>query len=127
MKVAKRRKGSVPMDLFDCGAILYESQEGEEALRIECAVTSEGALEVMQESDGPLTSWCFEESPHRIEVVVEPMEAERLLEYYHLDELRQLPAVLRLEYTGFDSFQRLRALFKRLAILFDVFEAEIVR
>lgn len=115
------------MDLFDCGAILYESQVGEEALRIECAVTSEGALEVMQESDGPLTSWCFEESPHRIEVVVEPMEAERLLEYYHLDELRQLPAVLRLEYTGFDSFQRLRALFKRLAILYDVFEAEIVR
>lgn len=55
------------------------------------------------------------------------MEAERLLEYYHLDELRQLPAVLRLEYTGFDSFQRLRALFKRLAILYDVFEAEIVR
>ena len=69
MKVAKRRKGNVPMDLFDCGAVLFESQEGEEALRIECAVTPEGALEVMQESDGPLTSWCFEESPHRIEVV----------------------------------------------------------
>lgn len=127
MKVAKRRKGNVPMDLFDCGAVLFESQEGEEALRIECAVTPEGALEVMQESDGPLTSWCFEESPHRIEVVVEPMEAERLLEYYHLDEPRQLPAVLRLEYTGFDCFQRLRSLFKRLAIPYVVFETEMTR
>lgn len=115
------------MDLFDCGAILYESQEGEEDLRIECAVTPEGALGVMQESAGPLTSWCFEESPHRIEAAVGPMEAERLLDYFHLDGAWQLPAVLRLEYTGPDCFQRLRSLFRGLAIPYAVFETEIAR
>lgn len=43
------------LDLFDCGAMLFESDQDEEVLRIECAMTPEGALEVMQESDGPLT------------------------------------------------------------------------
>lgn len=115
------------MDLFDCGAVLYESQEDEEDLRIECAITPEGALEVLQESDGPLTSWCFEESPHRVEALVEPLDVERLLEYYHLDEARQLPAVLCLEYTGFDCFLRLRTLLRRLTIPYTVFEAAIAR
>lgn len=38
------------MDLFDCGAVLYESQEDEEDLRIECAITPEGALEVCRKA-----------------------------------------------------------------------------
>ncbi len=34
------------LDVFDCGAVLFESAEDEEALRIECAVTQEGSLRV---------------------------------------------------------------------------------
>lgn len=108
------------LDLFDCGAVLFESDQDEEALRIECAMTPEGALEVMQESDGPLTEWCFEETPHRIEAVVEPAELDALMEYFHVDEPYQLPAILRLEYTGYDCFLRLRALLRRLAVPYTV-------
>lgn len=115
------------MNLFDCGAVLFESQQDEEDLRIECAVTPEGALEILQESDGPMTQWCFEESPHRIEAVVEPLDLEGLMEYFHADEPHQLPAILRFEYTGYDCFLRLRALLRRLAIPYTVFEAPIVR
>ncbi|MDO4437675.1 MAG: hypothetical protein Q4B77_06995 [Coriobacteriaceae bacterium] len=115
------------MELFDCGAVLFESREGEESLRIECAVTPEGALEVLQESDGPLTSWCFEESPHRIEALVEPLDLKGLMEYLHADDPRQLPAILRFEYTGYDCFMRLRGLLKRLGVPYTVFEAAIVR
>lgn len=115
------------MDLFDCGAVLFESKEDEEDLRIECAVTPEGALEIMQESDGPLTAWCFEESPHRIEATVDPVEVERLLEYFHLDAPQHLPAVLRLEYTGCDCFQQVRALMRRLGIPYEVREERVTR
>lgn len=115
------------LELFDYGAVLFESREGEEALRVECVVTPEGALEVMQESDGPLTEWCFEESLHRVEAVVEPLELEGLMEYFHVDEPRQLPAILRFEYTGFDCFKRLRGLLRRLEIPYVVHEAVIAR
>lgn len=115
------------LDLFDCGAMLFESDQDEEVLRIECAMTLEGALEVMQESDGPLTEWCFEETPHRIEAVVEPAELDALMEYFHVDEPYQLPAILRLEYTGYDCFLRLRALLRRLAVPYTVLEAAIAR
>ena len=115
------------LDLFDCGAVLFESGEGEEGLRVECAVTPEGALSIVQVSEGPLSAWCFEESPHRIEVMVEPMEVERLMEYFHIDEPGQLPAVLRMEYTGYDCCQRIRALLRHLGISYDVEENEVVR
>jgi len=110
------------LDVFDCGAVLFESGEDEEAMRVECAITSEGALGIMQESDGPLTEWCFEESPHRIEVTVPPAGVLGLLDYYHVDEAHMLPAVLRLEYTGYNCFRRIRNLMKRLEIPYEVFE-----
>lgn len=115
------------LDVFDCGAVLYESDEGEEGLRVECAVTPEGALEIVQLSDGPLTAWCFEETPHKIEVAVDPMEVDRLLEYFHIDDVSQLPAMLRMEYTGYDCSQRIRKLMKRLGIAYQVTENQIVR
>ena len=56
------------MDVFDSGAVLFASEEEGEHLRIECAVTSEGSLRIVQESSGPLTQWSFRESPHTVEV-----------------------------------------------------------
>lgn len=117
----------MPMDVFDCGVVLFDSQEDEEDLRVECVVTPEGALEILQESDGPITWWCFEESPHRIEAVVEPMGLEALMGYFHVDEPWQLPAILRLEYTGYDCFSRIRALLRRLVVPYAVYEAPIAR
>lgn len=115
------------LDVFDCGAVLFESGDEEEALRIECAVTQDGKLEIIQESDGPLTQWCFEESPHRLEVEVSRINVQGLLDYFHLDEVRMLPAVLRMEYTGYNCFARIRKLMRNLEIPYNVLEHDIVR
>ena len=115
------------MDLFECGAVLFESDVDEEGLRIECAVTPEGELCVLQESAGPLSEWCFEESPHRIETVAEADAVSGLLEYFHLDARHQLPAVLRMEYTGYDSARQIRTLMKQLELPYRVLEAPILR
>lgn len=114
-------------ELFGPSAVLFESGEGEESLRIECAVSSDGGLLIMQESDGPLTMWCFEETPHRVETEVDSRHAAMLSDYFHLDEVGQLPAVLRMEYTGFDSGQRIRELMRRLEIPYRVLEHAIER
>lgn len=114
-------------DLFECGAVLFESDVDEEALRIECTVTPEGELRVLQESEGPLSEWCFEDSPHRIETFVGAGAVAELLEYFHLETSRQLPAVLRMEYTGYDCGRQIRSLMKRLEIPYRVVEAPILR
>lgn len=114
-------------DLFGCGAVLFESDADEECLRIECAVTPEGELDVLQESAGPLTEWCFEDSPHRIETVVDAISTAELLDYFHLDSARQLPAVLRLEYTGYNCGRLIRDLMNRLEIPYRVIEEPILR
>lgn len=114
-------------DLFDCGAVLFESDVDEEGLRIECVVTPEGELRVLQESEGPLSEWCFEESPHRIETVVDADTTAGLLEYFHLDAPHQLPATLRMEYTGYDCARQIRSLMKRLEIPYRVVEAPVLR
>lgn len=114
-------------DLFGAETVLFESEEGGESLRIECAATEEGGLALMQESDGPLTRWCFEESPHRIETEVAADGACGLLEYFHLDDAEQLPAVLRMQYVGYDCGQRIRALMRRLEIPYRVIENVVER
>lgn len=118
----RREKGARDMDVFDCGVVLFESGERGEGLRVGCAITPEGALEIVQESDGPLAKWCFEETPHCIGVVVGPADVSRLLEYFRLDNVQQLPPVLRLEFTGYGCFDRLRTLMKGLTISCEVHE-----
>lgn len=108
-------------------AVLFESAGEDEALRIECAITREGGLVILQESDGPLTRWCFEESPHRIEVDVLPDQAKGLLAYFHLEDVAQLPPVLRLAYLGYDSGLRIRGLMRRLGVSYRVIENPIER
>lgn len=115
------------MDVFDCGAVLFESADNEETMLIECALLRDGSLNILQESDGPLTEWCFEESPHRVEAEVSPEGVSELLAYFHVDETRMLPSVLRLEFTGYNCFRRLRRLMKDLEIPYTVREHNIVR
>lgn len=115
------------MDVFNSRAVLFESGEEEEALRIECAITQEGALEIVQESAGPLTEWCFEETPHRISAFVNPTDVLKMLDYFHIDESRHLPLAIRLEYTGYDCFRRLRTLMRRLSVPYEVREVSVAR
>lgn len=120
-------RGRAMLDIFDCGAVLFESAEDEETLRVECTVTREGSLRVLQESDGPLTAWCFEETPHRIEAEVSPEGVQELLAYFHVDKARMLPLVLRVEYSGYDCFLRLRKLVRSLRIPYTVYENVLER
>lgn len=104
------------MDVFDCGAVLFEGAEDEEALRVECVVTSEGELLVRQQSDGPVTVWAFDETPHCVELVIDARGVQSLCSYFHVDAPSYLPAVLRMEYTGHDCLQRIRDLCERLGL-----------
>ncbi len=115
------------MDVFDSGAVLFASEEEGERLRIECSITSRGSLHIAQESSGPLTQWSFGESPHTVEATVDPTGVGELLDYFHLDAAHLLPAVLRLEYTGYECFSNLCGLMKRLGIPYEIGEAAIVR
>ena len=58
------------MDLFDERVVLFESDEGGEHLLVTCEPSGMGGLVVRQTSEGPLTQWCFEESPHVVETFV---------------------------------------------------------
>lgn len=109
-------KGSV------ASAVLFASDEGEEALRIECAVTPAGELLLHQESDGDVTWWCFEETPHIMDVVVPASETRRLAELFVLDEVDQLPQTLAAEYVGYESSIELREMLRRQGISYEVVE-----
>lgn len=115
------------MDLFESGAVLFESEEDGEALTIECAVIPEGILRIVQTSEGPLTKWSFGESPHVVGATVEQAGVAGLLDYFHLDGPHQLPAVLRLEYTGYECLSRLCDLMRRIGVKYEIEESPIVR
>ena len=107
-------------------ALLYQSAEDEEQLTVACSFNAEG-LCVRQESDGVFTQWCFEESPHVVEVRVAPAALAPLLDYLHLDDPDLLPALLAAAYGEFDASQRVRALLRRLDVPYEVDEHPIVR
>lgn len=103
-------------------AVLYEAADDGERLRVECVVTDEGGLAIMQESEGPLTSFCFEESPHRIETEVPARGVRDLLEYFHLGAVAELPALLRMHYTGYDCARNIRRMMRGIEVPYIVYE-----
>ena len=115
------------VDIFDCNVVLFQSEDDEEGLLVECTVTPDGGLAVLQESAGPLTAWCFDESPHRIELHAGPDAVAGLLEHFRLEGAWQLPFALRFECPGYDSCLRVRDLLKGLGLAYRVVEAPVVR
>ena len=107
--------------------LLFESEEDEETLRISCRATKEGGLVIHQMSEGELTSWCFEESPHEVEVTVSPRAIAPMLEYLHAEDVQQLSNLLAAAYSGYDASIRIRALMRRLGVAYEVSEHPIVR
>ena len=114
-------------ELIDARAVLFQSEDEGESLCIECAATREGGLAVLQESDGPLTLWCFEESPHRIETEVAPEDMGALLVHFRADNAGMLPAMLRMRFTGHESGQRIRRMLRGLQVPYRVYENAPVR
>lgn len=115
------------MELFSQEVVLFKSSDDEEGLEVACTIAGDGSLIILQESSGPLTEWSFEESPHRLEVVVEPVAACSLAEHFHLDDVRQLPFALRMEFTGYDCCQQIRLVMRYLGVSYRVVEEPVVR
>lgn len=115
------------MRKVDAGALLFESREDEEKLRITCAVTREGELLVKQVSDGDLTMWCFEESPHEVTVRVAATDVRPLEERFHVEGAAQLVAALAAAYSGYDASMRIRDAMRHLGVSYRVEERPIVR
>lgn len=107
--------------------VLYREEVDDERLCIACAFTEEGQLEVMQMSEGPLTYWCFEESPHYVSTMFEREAIEGMLAYFHVEEDRDLLHMLRASYVGCDAGRRVRGLARRLGCIYTVHENAIVR
>ena len=114
-------------DVRSGAAVLFQSEQDEEDLRVECAITADGCMDIMQESAGSLTEWCFEESPHRVETYAGADAVDALMRYFHLDIPEQLPELLRIEYMGYDCGMRIRALMRSLDVPYEVIESDIVR
>ena len=70
------------MELFDERVVLFQSDEGGEHLLVTCEPSGMGGLVVRQTSEGPLTQWCYEESPHVVETFV-AHEALVVLEHFY--------------------------------------------
>ena len=71
------------MELFDERVVLFESDEGGEYLLVTCEPSGMGGLVVRQTSEGPLTQWCFEESPHVVETFVTHVRRLWSLEHFY--------------------------------------------
>ena len=66
-------------------AMLFENEPDEERLKIEASLLGDGSLLIHQESEGDLTRWCFEESPHTVDTLVAAPAVRGLGEYFHVD------------------------------------------
>ena len=87
------------MELFDDRVVLFESDEGGEYLLVTCEPSGMGGLVVRQTSEGPLTQWCFEESPHVVETFVTHEALVVLEHFYGVGTSNQVARAFRLPTT----------------------------
>lgn len=115
------------MELFDERVAMFESDEGGEYLLVTCEPSGMGGLVVRQTSEGPLTQWCYEESPHVVETFV-PREGLAALEhFYGVGTSNQVARMLSISFADYDCAQRVRSLLGELGTGFDVIEKPIDR
>ena len=115
------------MDLFDERVVMFESDEGDEHLLVTCEPTGAGGIVVREVSEGDLTRWCFEESPHTIETFVDHKGLQALERFYDVDTAMQVARMLSISFADYDCGQRVRALLRELRVPFDVVERPIDR
>ena len=115
------------MELFDERVVLFESDEGGERLLVTCELSGMGGLVVRQTSEGPLTQWCFEESPHMVETFVTHEGLVALEQFYGVGTSNQVARMLSISFADYDCAQRVRSLLRELGAGFDVVENPIDR
>lgn len=115
------------MELLDERVVMFESDEDGEYLLVTCEPSGMGGLVVRQTSEGPLTQWCYEESPHVVETFV-PREGLAALEhFYGVGTSNQVARMLSISFADYDCAQRVRSLLGELGAGFDVIEKPIDR
>ena len=115
------------MELFDERVVLFESDKGGEHLTVTCEPSGMGGLVVRQTSEGPLTQWCFEESPHVVETFVAHEGLTALERFYGVGTSNQVARMLSISFADYDCAQRVRSLLRELGVGFDVVEKPIDR
>ena len=115
------------MELFDERVVLFESEDEGERLLVTCEPNGSGGLLVRQESSGPLTRFCFEESPHVVETMISHDGLKALQTFYDVDTAVQVARMLSISFADYDCAQRIRSLLGELGAPYDVIERPIVR
>ena len=115
------------MDLFDERVVMFESVEDGERLVVTCEPTGAGGIVVREVCEGPLTQWCFEESPHTIETFIDHEGLRALLRFYEVDTSIQTARMLSISFSDYDCGHRVRSLLRELHVPFDVVERPIDR
>lgn len=115
------------MDLFDERVVMFESVEDGEHLTVTCEPTGAGGLVVREVSEGELTRWCFEESPHTVETFIDHEGLRTLLRFYGVDTSIQAARMLSISFSDYDCGRRVRSLLCELHVHFDVVERPIDR
>lgn len=115
------------MELFDERVVLFQRDEGEEYLLVTCEPSGMGGLVVRQTSEGPLTQWCYEESPHVVETFVTHEGLVALERFYEVGTSNQVARMLSISFADYDCAQRVRSLLRELGAGFDVVEKPIDR
>lgn len=110
------------MELFDERVVLFQSDEGGERLLVTCEPLGMGGLVVRQTSEGPLTQWCYEESPHVVETFVAHEGLVALERFYEVGTSNQVARMLSISFADYDCAQRVRSLLGELGAGFDVIE-----
>ena len=115
------------MELFDERLVMFQSDEGGEHLTVTCEPSGMGGLVIRQVSEGPLTQWCFEESPHVVETLVPYEGLSALRQFYGVETSNQVAQMLSISFADYDCAQRVRSLLRELDARFDVIEKPICR
>ena len=115
------------MELFDERVVMFESDEDGEHLLVTCEPSGMGGLVVRQTSDGALTQWCYEESPHVVETFVAHEGLVALEHFYGVGTSNQVGRMLSISFADYDCAQRVRSLLGELGVRFDVIEKPIDR
>ena len=90
--------------------VLFEGSDGVERVRAVCRRSGGGGLELVQESAGEVSRWCFGESPHRAVLRIDARQVRALARYFRVRDAGGVAAALEIEIAGIDCLTRTRRL-----------------
>ena len=90
--------------------VLFDAVEDAERVRVTCRYQDQGEIVLARTSEGEVSRWCFEESPHVAQEVLDAGTVRRLERFFGVDGVHELTKALAIAFTGADCFTRIRTL-----------------